>query len=131
MEYSQSARSFISYTIGANLRYRSLFYNFGWYKTQKQFVNNAYFRPASNRLVTNGSLGLFDGLVRINGAIDYDFKRKRLLNYLIGGSLNGQCMGLRVELRKLNILNILGQQDLQFRASLTLGGLKSLLTAED
>ncbi len=128
LEYSLSANSFISYTIGANLQLSSLRYNFGWYKTQKQFVNNAYYRPASNRFVTNGNIDLFGGFLSIRGAFDYDFKRQRILNYLVGGGINGQCIGLQLDLRKLNIL---GQDDIQFRFGITLGGLRALLSPSD
>jgi lipopolysaccharide assembly outer membrane protein LptD (OstA) len=128
MEYSFSASSFISYTIGANLRLGTLRYNFGWYKTQKQYIDFAYYRPASNRLVTNGDIDLFGGFLTVRGAFDYDFQRKRVLNYLVGGGINAQCIGIQGEIRKLNIL---GQEDIQIRFGITLGGLKALLSPED
>jgi len=128
LEYSQSAKSFISYTIGANLRLGSLRYNLGWYKTQKQWIDNAYFRPASNRFVTNGDITLFDGFISLRGAFDYNFKTRRILNYLIGGGINGQCIGLQFDVRKLNIL---GQDDFQVRFGITLGGLRALLSPND
>lgn len=128
LEYATSAKKFISYTIGAHLRFSNFRYNFGWYKTLRQFISQAYYRPASNRLVTNGSIDTWGGMLQFRGAFDYDFARKRILNYLAGFSLNGQCMGFHLELRKLNIL---GQDDLQMRFGLTLGGLRSLLSPED
>jgi LPS-assembly protein len=128
LEYSQSAQSFISYTVGTNIRYGNVNYNFGWYKTQKQYVDFSYYRPASNRLVTSGNVNLFGGFITIRGAFDYDFKNERILNYLAGGSLNLQCIGIQGEVRKLNIL---GQDDFQVRFGITLGGLKALLTPDE
>jgi len=128
LEYSFTANSFVSYIIGANLRHGSLRYNFGYYKTLRQFVNNLYYRAASNRLVTNGSFDALGGLLSIRGAFDYDFARRRILNYMAGFDINGQCMGFRFDMRKLNIL---GQQDIQIRFGITIGGLRALLSPEE
>lgn len=127
LEYSISARNLVSYTISSMARWRSINYYFGWYKTLKQFIDFAYFRPATNRLVTNGRISFLDGRLSFTGAFDYDFIRKRILNYLIGGSVNSQCLGLTVDARSLNIL---GKQDFQFRFGITIGGLRSLLGSQ-
>jgi lipopolysaccharide assembly outer membrane protein LptD (OstA) len=128
LEYSTSAKKFISYTININMRTSRFNYNFGWYKTLKQFVSLGFYRPASDRLVTNGSYEAFGGRLELRGAFDYDFTRKRILNYLAGFSINGQCLGFHLDMRKLNIL---GQQDFMFRFGLTIGGLRSLLSPEE
>ena len=128
MDYSISEHKFVTYTLRANVDFRNILYTFGWYKTAKQYSESTgYYTSASNRLITGGSADLFDGMLTVRGSFDYNFLSHKILNYLVGGSINGQCLGLSFEVRKLNIL---GQQDTQAVFGLTIGGLRSILSPQ-
>lgn len=130
LEFDADSQEMINYTLSGGFRFRSLNYNIGWYRTVGvvRFDRVGVFRSNSNRLVMSGNIGFFDGTLNFRGAYDYDFERERILNYVAGVDLRGQCLGAGFEIRKLNVF---GQNDLQTRFSITIGGLGAILGGGD
>lgn len=126
IEYDTIENEFINYTLSGSLNVRNLNYRVGWYRSVGvvRFDRVGVFRSQTNRFVNSGDVSLFEGLLRFRGAYDYDFERERILNYLAGVDINGQCLGASFEIRKLNLL---GQDDLQTRFSISIGGLGKIL----
>jgi len=130
LEYDIEDNELNNFSLGAGINSSVLNARFSWFRTVGivRFLGDQTFRSSTNRVISRGSLNLFDGKFRINGILDYDLTREEVITYLAGADLNSQCFGLKVELLKLNQF---GQEDTQFRIGITLGGLGGILGGDE